>query len=163
MASLEHISRKVRKGRRKGFTLLELMVACLLLGILMTALTMVFNQSAVAWRTGMAGVVNLYYTRTDLGRMHDNYDNILPGLKKDEDMEYRAVSLWKDGQLRTDRAFAWEPKTLDYDDAAYATPQGISEAGRGQSVSLFTIGVRSAGPDGRFGTADDLTTYPEDL
>lgn len=163
MSSLEYISRKARKGRRKGFTLLELMVACLLLGILMTALTMVFNQSAVAWRTGMAGVVNLYDTRTELGRMHDNYDNILPGLKTDEDMGWRAVSLWKDGQLRTDRAFDSATESLSYSDAMAATPQGISKAGRGQSVSLFTIGVRSAGPDGRFGTADDLTTYPEDL
>ncbi len=136
------------------------MVACLLLGMLVTALTMVFNQSSIAWRTGMAGVVNLYNTRTDLGKKHDNYDNILPGLKTKEDMEYRAVSLWKDGQLRTDRAFDVATESLSYAAAKTSREQGISDADSGWSVSLFTIGVRSAGPDGVFGTADDLSTYP---
>ena len=145
---------------RKGFTLLELMVACLLLGMLVSALTMVFNQSSIAWRTGMAGVVNLYNTRTDLGKKHDNYDNILPGLKTKEDMEYRAVSLWKDGQLRTDRAFDVATESLSYAAAMTSREQGISDADSGWSVSLVTIGVRSAGPDGVFGTADDLSTYP---
>lgn len=149
--------------RRKGFTLLEVMVACLLLGMLVTALTMVFNQSSIAWRTGMAGTVNLADTRTDLGRKHDNYDNILPGLKTKEDMEYRAVSLWKDGQLRTDRAFDVATESVSYSDAQTARPQGISSASGGQSVSLYTVGVRSYGPDGRQGTADDLSTYPEGL
>ena len=136
------------------------MVACLLLGMLVSALTMVFNQSSIAWRTGMAGVVNLYNTRTDLGKEHDNYDNILPGLKTKEDMEYRAVSLWKDGQLRTDRAFDVATESLSYAAAMTSREQGISDADSGWSVSLFTIGVRSAGPDGVFGTADDLSTYP---
>ena len=150
----------IRRNYSKGFTLLEVMVACLLLGMLVSALTMVFNQSSIAWRTGMAGVVNLYNTRTDLGKKHDNYDNILPGLKTKEDMEYRAVSLWKDGQLRTDRAFDVATESLSYAAAMTSREQGISDADSGWSVSLFTIGVRSAGPDGVFGTADDLSTYP---
>ena len=145
---------------RRGFTLLELMVASLLLSMLVTVLTMVFNSASIAWRTGMAGVVNLYNTRTDLGKKHDNYDNILPGLKTKEDMEYRAVSLWKDGQLRTDRAFDVATESLSYAAAMTSREQGISDADSGWSVSLFTIGVRSAGPDGVFGTADDLSTYP---
>lgn len=159
MASLEYSSREVRKG----FTLLEVMVASLLLGMLVTALTMVFNQSSVAWRVGMAGVVNLNDTRSDLGKKHDNYDNILPGLKTAKDMGYRAVSLWENGQLRTDRAFGAATESLSYDDAKNAKPQKVSSASAGQSVSLFTVGVRSYGPDGRLGTADDLTTYPEGL
>ena len=44
---------------RRAFTLLELMVACLLLGMLVSALTMLFNTSAVAWRTGTAGVAEI--------------------------------------------------------------------------------------------------------
>ena len=156
MASLEYVS-------RKGFTLLEVMVACLLLGMLVTALTMVFNQSSIAWRTGMAGVVDLYNTRIDLGKKHYNYDNILPGLKTAEDMGYRAVSLWKDGRLRTDRAFDSATESLSYSDAKTGKAQSISSASAGQSASLFTVGVRSYGPDGRLGTADDITTYPEGL
>lgn len=148
---------------RHGFTLLEVMVASLLLGILVTALTMVFNQSSVAWRVGMAGVVNLNETRSDLGRKHDNYDNILPGLKTAEDMGYRAVSLWKDGRLRTDRAFDSATESLSYSDAKTGKAQSISSASAGQSASLFTVGVRSYGPDGQLGTVDDITTYPEGL
>ena len=147
---------------RNGFTLLEVMVASLLLGMLVTALTMIFNQSSIAWRVGMAGVVNLSDTRSDLGKKHDNYDNILPGLKTDKDMEYRAVSLWKNGQLRTDRAFDAATESLSYADAKNGKPQSISSASAGQSVSLFTVGVRSYGPDGRLGTAYDITTYPEE-
>ena len=151
---------------RHGFTLLEVMVACLLLGMLVSALTMVFNQSSIAWRTGMAGVVNLADTRSDLGKKHDNYDNLLPLLKK-SDSEYgnissRVVSLWENGQLRTDRAFAPATESLSYPDAKTAKPQRVASASSGQSASLFTVGVRSAGPDGRFDTADDLTTYPEE-
>ena len=147
----------------KGFTLLEVMVACLLMGMLVSALTMVFNQSSIAWRTGMAGVVNLADTRNDLGKKHDNYDNILPGLKTAEDMGYRAVSLWKNGQLRTDRAFDAATESLSYSDAKTGRAQSLSSASSGQAVSLFTVGVRSYGPDGRLGTADDITTYPEGL
>ena len=42
--------------RREGFTLVEVLVASLLLGMLVTILTMVFNQSSIAWRTGKASV-----------------------------------------------------------------------------------------------------------
>ena len=34
--------------------MIEILVASLLLGMLMTILTMVFNSSAIAWRTGRA-------------------------------------------------------------------------------------------------------------
>ena len=44
---------------KKGFTILELLVASLLLGMLVTILTMIFNQSSIAWRTGTAVVEDL--------------------------------------------------------------------------------------------------------
>ena len=43
---------------KKGFTILELLVASLLLGMLMTILTMIFNQSSIAWRTRSARSVS---------------------------------------------------------------------------------------------------------
>ena len=146
----------------RGFTLIELLVACLLLSMLITALTMVFNQSSIAWRIGVAGVVNLNETRSDLGKKHDNYDNILPGLVTKEDMQYRAVSLWDNGALRTDRAFAAAQEQVSYEDAKQGKKQNVRDAGSGGTKSMFTIGVRSRGPDGNPGNADDLTTYPED-
>ena len=51
---------------RRGFTLLELMVASLLLSMLVTVLTMVFNSASIAWRTGTAGVAELKDVRTEL-------------------------------------------------------------------------------------------------
>ena len=33
---------------RKGFTIIELLVASLLLGLIVTILTMIFNQSSIA-------------------------------------------------------------------------------------------------------------------
>ena len=44
---------------KKGFTLLEVLVASLLMGMLVTILTMIFNQSSIAWRTGRASVADL--------------------------------------------------------------------------------------------------------
>ena len=64
---------------KKGFTLLELMVASLLLSMLVTVLTMVFNSSSIAWRTGTAGVAELKNVRTELGTFHDIMDDLLPG------------------------------------------------------------------------------------
>lgn len=149
-------------AKRRGFTLIELLVACLLLSMLITALTMVFNQSSVAWRIGVAGVVNLNETRSDIGKKRDNYDNILPGLATKEDMQYRAVSLWENGILRSDRAFATATESVSFTDARSGKSQSVKSAGSGGAVSMFTVGVRSAGPDGVFGNVDDITTYPED-
>ena len=44
---------------KRGFTILEMLVASLLLGMMVTVLTMIFNQSSIAWRTGIAGVVEI--------------------------------------------------------------------------------------------------------
>ena len=54
---------------RKGFSLLELLVATLLFGMLMTILTMVFNQSSIAWRTGIAGISDLDKVRETVGQV----------------------------------------------------------------------------------------------
>ena len=163
---------------RRGFTLIELLVAALLLGILVAILTMLFNSSAIAWRTGTAGVALLGDTRRQLGTFHDIRDEALPGVGDGKSAKYgsarslqnRTVSLWQknSSSLRTDRAFdsiqfgsglgkgdfsgtgnLGQPKSLD----------GGQTAGSG----LFTVGVRSAGPDGEFGTDDDITTWPDEV
>ena len=63
---------------KKGFTLLEVLVASLLLGMLVTILTMVFNQSSVAWRTGTAGVADLDEQRQKIAMWHSEADAALP-------------------------------------------------------------------------------------
>ena len=164
---------------RRGFTLIELMVASVLLGMLMVVLTMIFNQSSIAWRTGVTGVAELGDTRRALGAFREISDEILPGVgdKKvtggnsdNRNINYRTVSLWqKNGTgLRTgQRAYdmvSWGfAPSITLADAMKGASKGISSAGAGQSASLFTVGVRSAGPDRKFDTDDDFTTWPENV
>ena len=92
--------------KRSGFTVLELLVASLLLSMLVTILTMIFNQSSIAWRTDVAGVVELDRVRTRLGTYHDIEDDALPGLGQtasqagagasdNRQILYRTVSVFK--------------------------------------------------------------------
>lgn len=161
---------------RKGFTLIELLVASLLLGILVVVMTMLFNSSAIAWRTGTAGVALLGDTRRQLGAFHDIRDEILPGVgdataKGDaRPLTYRTVSLWQKNsdQLRTDRAyetvvFARGLSASDFKGTGNLGQQKTLESGQTAGSGLFTVGVRSAGPDGDFGTDDDITTWPDEV
>lgn len=159
---------------RRGFSLIELMVACLLLGMLVSALTMLFNSSAVAWRTGVAGVAELKDAREELGTLHDIMDDLLPGLGQKSSAEdarsldYRVVSVWDpnaENKLRTDRAFtssfSWGKATrISLADAKLGTRITLRSAGTGAASDLFTVGVRSSGPDRQFDTKDDVTTWP---
>lgn len=166
---------------RKGFTLLEMMVASLLLGMLVTTLTMLFNSSSIAWRTGTAGVSELKEVRSNLGIFHDVQDDILPGLGDgasasgpgqgdNRSMNYRTVSLWdpsQDNKLRTDRAYKqidWQgAPNVSISDAMKGASKSVGRAGAGIGSGLFTVGVRSLGPDGRADTADDITTWPDQI
>lgn len=156
---------------RRGFSLVELMVASLLLSMLVTILTMIFNQSSIAWRTGTAGVAGLQKTRRQLGIFHDNRDSALPGVKEknktgaERTAQYRTVSLFKnDNTLRTnERAY----DTINNGDApalVVGDAQSIQlDQGQDGQSSTFTVGVRSAGPNGEFGDEDDITTWPDNV
>ena len=171
----------IRKSRQ-GFTLIELMVASILLGMLVIVLTMVFNQSSIAWRTGIAGVSELGETRRALGTFHEICDEILPGLgdknvsggeSDNRTVTYRTVSVFNDsgdglrpsGERTYDRIGSWgrAPSISSMADVIKGASKSIAGAGQGQSASLFVVGVRSAGPDQKFGTGDDITTWPEEV
>ena len=91
---------------RKAFTVLELLVASLLLSMLVTILTMIFNQSSIAWTTCLASEGQLSGVRVKLSAIHDVADDALPGLGQDNVnaggssdnrmLEYRTVSLFRD-------------------------------------------------------------------
>ena len=172
---------------RRGFTLIELLVASLLLGMVVTILTMIFNQSSIAWRTGVGGVVNLNQSRQALGTFHDIRDDILPGLGQqnvaggagdNRTLLYRTVSLWDDtrrNQLRTQtqRAFnkdvamnwgnAWQFAISDAKTAKANNPLKGGEDSNPNGRNGFSVGVRSLGPDGEPDTADDINTWPEEI
>lgn len=155
--------------RRQGFTLLEVLVASVLMGMLVTILTMIFNQSAIAWRTGKAGVADITEAERDIARIHALADNLLPVAGK----SYCVVSPWKiaeegngSSQNFNDRGVAEAGSlrlglpTIDptrAQDRMRQLKSGTDVAG-GKS---FIVGVRSAGPDRRFDTEDDISTWPE--
>ena len=155
------------------------MVASILFGMLVIVLTMIFNQSSIAWRTGVATVASLGDTQRALGTFQEISDDILPGLGDknagggsgdNRNLNNRTVSLWDGDQLRLGRrAFDTvtgqgnAPIYTSVSEAETCKAQSINGAGAGQSASLFTVGVRSAGPDRKFGTDDDITTWPEEV
>ncbi|MBP5791627.1 MAG: prepilin-type N-terminal cleavage/methylation domain-containing protein [Kiritimatiellae bacterium] len=61
---------------KRGFTILELLVASMLLGMLMTILTMIFSQSSIAWRTGEKSVASLDQVRNNMAMLQYESDNL---------------------------------------------------------------------------------------
>lgn len=150
----------------KGFTLLEVLVASLLLGMLVTILTMVFNQSSIAWRTGTAGVADLDSKRQDIAMWHADADSALPRVRGTQ--KYRIVSAWNEyGAIRKRSVeqvvSANQPGGVDFDRPRTWQDIGVTGSGQSSRFSSFVVGVTSAGPDGKFKTGDDITTWPKEI
>jgi prepilin-type N-terminal cleavage/methylation domain-containing protein len=161
---------------RNGFTLLEVLVASVLMGMLVTILTVIFNQSAIAWRTGKAGVADMSETERNLARIHAVADNVLPYTQKGN---YFVVPPWNDAATDGSRSFYGRGIATAGDirkgyDAVGGNFSG-NDAGKSnwrqtglgkarlENQSQFTVGVRSAGPDRRWDTEDDISTWPEEV
>ena len=160
---------------KKGFTILELLVASLLLGMLVTILTMIFNQSSIAWRTGVAGVADLDDVRDNMAEVREEADNAY--IWNNE--VHRILSLWNDqGQLRT-RAI--DAAGADYESrerAQVLMSQGnlndrskpddfsvvpVGSGANAGNINTYTVNVMSAGPDKEFDTWDDIWSFPDDF
>lgn len=174
------VSRRRRdaSGRnRRGFTILELLVASLLLGMLVTILTMIFNQSSIAWRTGVAGVADLDEVRDNIAEVREEADNAYIW----DNTVHRLLGLWDDdGELRER---AWDVGTEEggsgATSAAYLKAKGgtlndqtklsnfkVVSVGSGSSsasLKTYTVNVKSAGPDREFDTYDDIWSFPDDF
>ena len=160
-----------------AFTIIELLVASLLLGMVMTILTMVFNQSSISWRTGMAGLVDMGKIRAGLAEVREEADNAFVS----NDKLYRITGLWdKNGNLRnracdapssTDEnenkpefllarfgASGWANyRPSQYDLSSY-TPSGSAGA-----AYTYTVNVKSAGPNKIYDDWDDIWSFPDDF
>lgn len=162
--------------KRSGFTLLEVLVASVLMGMLVTILTMIFNQSAIAWRTGKAGVASLSKAERQMSRIHMVADNALPYT---EGNLYCIVSPWdetENGKSKltlnkrgVKKATALDIGKVNYasfqdDDAGYGSwLQGLDDPKTGDGGSAFIVGVKSAGPDHEWDTEDDISTWPDEV
>ncbi len=168
-----------RLNDRSGFTLIEMLVASLLLGMLVTILTMVFNSSSIAWRTGKAGVSQLSLMRRELSLAQNRADNLLPRIDtQDKSAVGLVAGAWHaDGKVRTRAVsryqgdgFFQKPNFDSYrsDDASLNTAppwQQVNALGRLRygSSHAYTVGVLSYGPDGKFDTGDDISTWPDEV
>ena len=164
---------------KRGFTILELLVASMLLGMLVTILTMLFNQSSIAWRTGVAGVADLDEVRTNVAELRDEADNAYVW----NNQIHRLVGLWDSkGRLRER---AWDASDVGGADsrqnlkAAFVQARGgnirdnsklsdfkvisVGNGDSGGSIKTYTINVKSAGPDRQFDTYDDIWSFPDEI
>ena len=186
---IRQFGNSVIRKTRQGFTIIELLVASLLLGMLMTILTMIFNQSSIAWRTGMAGTIAMDAVRENIAEVREEADNAFGW----GNTLYRITGVWgKDGQLRKRACDA--PGSGSDESESHAellrsligsqmanlrqrdiqlTPQWQSggsgsgqkgmQGGGGGGKKTYTVNVMSAGPDRQFDTWDDVWSWPDDF
>ena len=167
-----------RRISKSGFTLLEVLVASMLMAMLITILTMVFNSSSIAWSTGKAGVAKMDNVRNTMAAAGLEADNALPGVEMESrgtwgylvgpwnengELRTRAVEKTLDGgnslsmpSLSAGRGSAW----MYNKDQLWSTfsPGNIRITGKAVS---FVVGVWSLGPDGAENTGDDISTWPD--
>jgi len=165
---------------KRGFTILELLVASLLLGMLVTVLTMIFNQSSIAWRTGVAGLMDMDEVRDNVAAVRDEADSLYVWNRE----THRTVSIWKEGgattQLRkraidsSDNGDVSEREKIqilrgkgdlvkDEPDLANVfgpvnVKQSESHAGRN-----WIVNVKSCGPNRVLNDYDDIWSNPDDF
>ena len=161
---------------KRGFTLIEMLVASLLLGMLVTILTMVFNSSAIAWRTGKASISQMSLARRQLSYAQYVADNTLPRVDKTNPSQAgRVLGAWDEkGNIRQ-RAVEKLPApsglfsfpSWNRGSAGSSTPEPWAQVtvhslpnDTGQG---YIVGVWSLGPDGNRYTEDDITTWPQEV
>jgi len=161
---------------KKGFTILELLVASLLLGMLVTILTMIFNQSSIAWRTGTAIVEELGDVREKIAVCREEADDLYVW----KDKTLRLLSPWDDTQSSGNGANL-RSRAISADDEERDKPtqfsDNVTDTTRLNSLPTITasssrsseggksyiINVKCAGPDRTFETWDDIWSYPDDF
>jgi len=166
---------------RRGFTILELLVASLLLGMLVTVLTMIFNQSSISWRTGMAGLIDMDEVRDNIAAVRDEADNLYIWNGK----VYRTVSIWKEEESKptlkmraidaTDNSDveSWEKanilssvSALKKDKPELKDAYGPYNAKSTQSSGAgrnWIVNVKSCGPNRILNDYDDIWSNPDDF
>lgn len=170
---------------KKGFTLIEIMVATILLAMLVTILTMIFNQSSIAWSTGVASVTALGNAREEMSVCARESENVivddngssLLGIASVWDLWDEKSRVWKttsdSGAMRTLRRYQdleerfrkQNVGVADVIDPLRDNPKtigGANAAGR----DSYLVGVHSYGPDGKTGgdnSWDDISTMPEEI
>lgn len=159
---------------KRGFTIIELLVASLLLGLLVTILTMIFNQSSIAWRTGMAGTVDMDQVRENIAEVREEADNAFVWGSR----LYQNTGLWKsNGQLRNRSCSAPDqtdqgetrPTYLEnkMSNLSNLKPEYFSEfsvgSGNAKAAKTYTVNVMSGGPANDIMDYRAIWSFPDDF
>ena len=171
-----------RRASESGFTLLEILVASMLLAMLITILTMVFNSSSIAWSTGKASVMEMESVRRHISAANIVADNAMPGVETGRRNTWGyLVDPWdpSTGDLRR-RAIVNQASDLVGNSGLLVLPN--LNSGKGpwvykdeklwamlESLSFqppdraktYAVGVWSYGPDGIANSGDDISTWPD--
>ncbi len=160
---------------KRGFTIIELLVASMLLGMLVTILTMIFNQSSISWRLGVVGVSDMDTIRDNMAELRDEADNAFLWNNK----IYRSVGLWDNNGDLLDRACnAPNSKTASDNADTYLENGGdinVSDVERSSmvknvgtedssvnSVKSYIVNVMSGGPANDVEDWQAIWSFPDD-
>ena len=163
---------------RRGFTILELLVATLLLGVIVTILTMIFNQSSSSWRIGIASVSDMDDIRDNMAELREEADNAFAHGGR----FYRAVGLWSDsGELRDRACDAPDSSVASEDGGRFRAnllnnmvsgrndlklrdlqPLAVGNADSSSSYRSYTVNVMSGGPANDLDDWQAIWSFPDD-
>ena len=154
----------------------------MLLGLLVSILTMIFNQSSIAWRTGVAGVVDMDKVRENVAELREEADNAFVH----EGRLYRLTGLWdKNGQLRNRACDA--PGSTDEEESKALMIGGSSRSGNGtwigplanlkindlksatvgtgnaRAAKTYIVNVMSGGPKNDIEDWEAIWSFPDDF
>lgn len=146
-------------AERTGFTLLELLAAVVLLGLLSTVLTMLFRQGSISWSVGETAVVDVSCRRHEIARAARDASDALTCVDVGGNRSViRMCSPWtSEGDIRDTRPFVCADAPSSHGSAFCVISLSAGQAASSEAVEII---VTSAGPDGKWGTDDDLTTDP---
>lgn len=169
---------------KKGFTILELLVASVLLGMLMTILTMVFTQSSVSWRLGTSLVADMDDVRDNMAEIREEADNAFAWGGEVR----RVVSPWdRDGNLRKRACDApgsgvdaedggkWSAVVLRNERSGALATAGqrqlwssanlisVGQTAAPDTFDTYTVNVMSGGPNNDVMDWQAIWSYPDDF
>ena len=172
-------------GMRPGFTIIELLVASMLLGLLVTILTMIFNQSSISWRIGSAMISDMDDIRDNMAEIREEADNAFAYGGK----LYRHVGLWDsngdlhvraacgdtlDCSLVSDENRAWRPNYLKQHASQLTARQNrnpwtwaqntfnVGMAKDQRTIRNYTVNVMSGGPANDVNDWQAIWSFPDD-
>ena len=155
-----------------AFTLIEVMVATLLMVMLVTILSMIFNQSSVAWSVGLASVTGLDRAREDISVYAREAENSI--LSDDGTRVLQLTSIFDDvshdlkggdGRTLVMTSEKLNASPNDLSDPLAARTYAVTGSGTA-GHETFIVGVHSYGPDRKTGgdnSWDDISTLPEEI